>query len=111
MTVKRAMEYLLSLPRSAYINFRLFGMRGLRHMPILISNATMTHGLKKDAVKIEAPLRFGMIRFGFGGSEGVVGARKSALLISGGGVNLFPGDSFFGSRNIASHRQWTCDFW
>ena len=79
-------------------------------MPILVSNATRTHGLKKDAVKIEAPLRFGMIRFGFGGSEGVVGARKSALLIYQGG-NLFPRDSFFGGRHVASHRQWTYDFW
>lgn len=87
MNRKHVIEYLLSLPRSACINFRLFGIRGLRHMPVLISCGTKIRGLKKGAVQIDAPLHLGMIRFGFGGSECVVGKRRSEIKF-GGGVSL-----------------------
>lgn len=82
MKAKRAIQYLISLPRSVWMNFRLFGIKGVK-MPILFSNGVKIRGVKRGSIIITAPLRPAMIRVGFGGSECVVGKRRSEINVGG----------------------------
>lgn len=86
------MEKILSIIYSLIICLRLFGIKGFC-IPILISYKTRCH-IKRGSIVIRNPQLFG-IKYGFGGSEGVVENAYSYLGISDGGVLEFLGTATF----------------
>lgn len=77
MKIKRMLIVLLSLPKTLYVNLKLFGLRGLR-CPMLISFDTKLAHLEKGCVKLQKP-SFACVKIGFDGTKGIVPVK------SGGG--------------------------
>lgn len=88
---------ILSLPRSLFINIHLFGLKKGIKMPILISNNFKTKGLHRGAIKIEAPLKFGMIEIGFWGTIDIQDKGKGLFMLEDGGSVIFKGKARIGS--------------
>lgn len=78
MKIKRMLIVLLSLPKTLYVNLKLFGLSGLR-CPMLISFDTKLAHLEKGCVKLQKP-SFACVKIGFDGTKGIVPVK------SGGGI-------------------------
>lgn len=60
-------EYLLSLPMIVYINFKLLPFMQAIKLPIIVSRYVKIKALKGKIV-FNTPIKFGLIKFGIGGS-------------------------------------------
>lgn len=58
---------ILSIPKSVYINLKVFDFKTAIKLPILVSYNTKLIGIKKNTMVIDDSLRFGDIRIGFDG--------------------------------------------
>ena len=77
----------LSLPKTIYFNFRCFPLSVAVKLPVLISYKTKILELHKGIITFgSAPCRF-MVKFGFGGSSGIV-ERKSLICLEGGHIRF-----------------------
>lgn len=92
---KLRIEKLLALPRSLFWNVRVFGWEGIK-IPFLIANGVKLHGLRRDCIKIDSPLEFSTVTFGFGGSIGVETTGAGTLSIQGKGILRIKGTAYFG---------------
>ena len=74
MNKKLIRDILMNLPKTLYINFRLFNLRTACKLPIIISNKTRLEGINKDTVKIDSNnIGTGMILIGIDdGSAGLM---------------------------------------
>lgn len=115
---------ILSLPKTALFNLRVFGIPGLLKMPVFVHWKVKVRKIYKGCIKIEAPLSYAMIRFGVGGTECLHSPRgelffergilrflgkahfASGVAIRNSGV-LTIGDGFYANRNcrIACSRE------
>lgn len=82
-------EKVLAIPRSLFLNIRLFGFFGGGYKcPIIFSNKTKVKGLKKNNIIVENK-HFGVVTIGFGGTEGIQ-ENKTSIIIKGGSI-IFKG--------------------
>lgn len=87
MFKKSLLKFLnISLFKSLKFNIRFFGFRGLL-FPVLISK-NVKFGELEGSVEVEE-FSTGSVRFGFGGSEGVIEKKYSYFSISDGGKVIF----------------------
>lgn len=66
----RKFEYLLSIPKTVFLNFKLFGMKTAIKCPIYIHYKTQLGIITRNSVKIDK-IYPGVVRIGFEGTEGV----------------------------------------
>ena len=78
MKIKRMLIVLLSLPKTLYVNLKLFGLSGLR-CPMLISFDTKLAHLEKGCVKLQKP-SFACVKIGFDGTKGIVPVKSGGIL-------------------------------
>ena len=84
----------LSLPKTVYFNFRCFPFMTAIKLPVLVSFRTKLLELHKGLITFDsAPYRF-MVKFGFGGSSGII-ERKSLICLEEGGCIRFSGKADF----------------
>lgn len=83
--MKKKIEFLISLPKSIYINFRVLNLKQAIKLPILVHYRTKLKIFKECIAIKERRVKFGMIRLGFGGSEGITSNGKNYLLIEKNG--------------------------
>lgn len=77
----------LSIPKTIYFNFRCFPLATAVKLPVLVSYRTKILELHKGMITFgRSPYRF-MVKFGFGGSSGIL-ERKSLLCLEGGHVRF-----------------------
>lgn len=78
---------ILSIPKTLYFNFRCFPFSTAVKLPVLVSYRTKILELHKGIITFgHTPYRF-MVKFGFGGSSGVI-ERKSLICLDGGHVHF-----------------------
>ena len=63
---------LLRIPKSLYFNLSAFPLKTAIKMPVLVSYKTKLKGIKKNKVIIDALIKFGLIRIGFGGIDAIM---------------------------------------
>ena len=89
---------LLSLPKTILFNFRSLPFSQAIKLPIIIGynvKVLETHkGIITFSDRVEK-IRFGMIRFGFGGPRGIVSNKRGEVVLEKG-MLVFDGEAFFG---------------
>ena len=106
--VNRKLEYILSIPRSLYINLRLFGFFEGGGIPVLISNQVKCRGLRRGAIKLGRHV-FGSIKIGFGGSEGIQ-AQQGSIIIGEHGSIVFEDNASIGRGTSIRVENGVCQF-
>ena len=93
--VYKRMDAVLSIPRSIYLNWRLFGFPYcLKHgFPILFGTSVKCVGMRKGGVIVRSPQNFG-IRYGLkeSGSVGIAGNSNGYFVLGSKGTIVFHGD-------------------
>lgn len=90
---------ILSVPKSVYINLKVFDFKTAIKLSILVSYNTKLIGVNKGSIVIGDSLRFGKVRIGFGGVDILREGKKSLLRIDNGGKIIFNGLSQFSQGN------------
>ena len=88
---------LLSIPKSLYFNLSAFPLKTAIKMPVLVSYKTKLKGIKKNKIIIDAPIKFGLIRIGFGGIDAIMENNCSFFRIDDTGKIIFKGKCLFSS--------------
>ncbi len=93
----KILKYLLYLPKTIYLNFKVFSPEKALKLPVVISGNVSIKGIYKGCIEISAPVNRFMIKFGFGGSPDVR-HRKGLLFLnkSGNAKLIFNGKATFG---------------
>ncbi len=78
-------ESFLSIPKTVYFNLRCFPFTTAIKFPILVSYRTKLVELHKNIITFERPPYRFMVKFGFGGSSGII-ERKSLICLEKGHV-------------------------
>ncbi len=115
--IKKLCAYLAAMPKSMWVNLRVFGIKGLFKMPILVSAGTKISGLHRGCVQCEV-MRFGAFRIGFSlgsnnrgrgmytrlsfGAKGTLHIKDVAYMAKGTVLNIRGGDVYLG-RNFNSN--------
>lgn len=84
-----------SLPKSIIFNMVTFGIKTGIKCPILVSYNTKLRSFHRNSIVIESPIKPFMIRFGFGGSNGIVSNARSELCLEKGSKLIFGGNAQF----------------
>lgn len=90
---------ILSVPKSVYINLKVFDFKTAIKLSILVSYNTKLIGVNKSSIVIGDSLRFGKVRIGFGGVDILREGKKSLLRIDNGGKIIFNGLAQFSQGN------------
>ncbi len=100
MNVKQFLNYVISLPKSVYFNFRMFPIRTALNLPVLVSYNVKFLNLKRGTVLIDSDFKIKplSIIIGFNGTECVPTVRSSinfqnGLLIFKGTCHIAKGCS------------------
>ena len=70
---------LLSIPKSLYFNLSAFPLKIAVKMSVLVSYKTKLKGIKKNKIIIDAPIKFGLIKIGFGVVDSIMENKHSFL--------------------------------
>ena len=104
--VKKVVKKILfakNLPKTIYVNFRVFPFSTAKHLPIYCGSRVSLHGLSKGSVIVDSPIRRGMIHIGLDAVRGsMLGVRKhkqSFFQVSKGAKIVFKGKAHFASGN------------
>ncbi|MDE6134877.1 MAG: acyltransferase [Muribaculaceae bacterium] len=94
--MNRVIELMLSLPKSIYVNLRLFGMKGFK-CPLLLRYDVDVKGCANGVVALKR-FRFKEVTIGFGGTDSV-SVRPASFHLKPGSTMIFKGTAQF-SRGI-----------
>lgn len=97
MKTRMIVKMLLSIPKTLYVNLKLFGWKGFK-CPILVSYDTKIAQPAYGSVSLGKP-SFGCVAIGFTGTEGVPGTGGGYLEIRRGAKVEFEGKAKFGRGN------------
>lgn len=95
-------SYVLSLPKTLYFNFKTLPHRQALKLPFFIYYNVKLGELHKGIVKIDAPIRRFMIKYGVGGVKGI-SSNKSQIWLEKGAV------TFKGTANFAEGFSIRCN--
>lgn len=93
--IKKIFKIIVSLPKTLYMNFRLFPLKTAIHLPIITMYDTVLHDVVRGSCIIKGNIRTGMIQFGWGdGSVGVPGITEKTQWTIRGKI-IFNGSAKF----------------
>ncbi len=95
------LQYLISLPKSVYFNFRCLPWQQAVHLPILVHWHTRFDSLRRNSIVIEGGIKPFMIKLGIGGTRKVIARRT---VISSVGKLVFHGSGYLGRGILLSNR-------
>ena len=90
--MRQFIEHIMSLPKTLWINFRSLPIRHAVDLPIWVSWRTKFVSLRGKII-LETPVRFGMLRFGFGGAATT---KHMPCVIENNGIIIAGEKSYFG---------------
>lgn len=91
-SIKNIFKYILSMPKTLYINFKVFDLHTAIHMPVICSHNVHIHEIHRNSILIEGTPKFGMVKLGISnGSYGAGCNGKSIISISKNGELIFTG--------------------
>lgn len=87
------------LPETLYLNFRTLPVRDALKLPYIVMGPCSLRGLKRNNVRIEGPLKTGMIRLGARktAKRGIPVAGRTSLIVDGNGSIIFRGTASVGA--------------
>lgn len=91
-------NYILSLPKTIYFNFKVFPIKIARKLPILISHDVKINNIYRNCIKIDSEISTFMIKLNIDeGSKGVnIGYKKCGFLdIANSGTIVFKENATF----------------
>lgn len=87
---KRIIRYILALPKTLYINFRVFDLKDACKIPVICSNTVRISEIHKGSIVLDETPKFGMVKLGLSdGSYDNGNGKKSFLKIAKGGRLVF----------------------
>lgn len=90
----------LGLPKSLLINYEAFGLWGIIHMPILVSNRIHFKGIKSGTISISPKTRFGSIKIGINLGPFNRGLKKETFIYINKGKLIFDGKANIASDSV-----------
>ncbi len=91
--------FLRSIPKTIYFNFKTFDLFTAIKLPVIIGynvRVLETHkGIISFSNKVEK-VRFGMVRFGYGGPKGIVSNKRGEICLEKESKLILDGSMFFG---------------
>lgn len=111
----KIIKIILGLPKSIWINFKIFPLLKAIKLPIVVAPRTKIIGIKRDSIEIRGYLRTGIINIGFfqgiGGTTGnntKIEFRRNGKLVFQGKASIAKGSSILadgGEINIGENFQ------
>ena len=92
--MKKLFFIIASVPKTIFFNLRTFGFEGYK-LPVFVSYRTKIHNTYFGAIRIEGPVKRFMMKFGYGGTEGVIANAKSELCLEPGSKIVLLGSAYF----------------
>lgn len=89
-----AINAIFSLPKTICVNLWVFPIKTAICLPVLVSYKTKICELHRGSIELPAKTQRFMIKYGFGGSEGIV-SRKSSICLEKGSKLCFIGRAVF----------------
>lgn len=87
-------KILASMPKTIVFNLRTFPFKTAIKCPVIIGYNVKVLKTKKGIIEFENPVSMGMVKFGIGGSKGVVANKHGELCLEDGKV-VFAGKAKF----------------
>ena len=81
--ISRLFHYILSIPKTVYFNFRCLPFNVAMLLPIFVYHNVRLCELHKGIIKIDAPVKRFMIKYGMGGVNGIHSHRSQLWLQKG----------------------------
>lgn len=96
-SMKKYLEFLLSIPKTVYFNFKSLPLKQALKIPIFVHYNTKLINIHKNVVKLGCD-SFGIVRYGFGGTYGIqpIGTEKNMIEFGNAGQICFNGRARFG---------------
>lgn len=119
MSFKTYIKFILSFPKTFYVNFKVFSLMQACKLPILVDYRTKLSGLHRGCIQIDEKIRPFMIKFGF--QEGTLGVPQivtdNYLIFGKTGKAVFYGKAQFArgislridSGTISFGRNFSCN--
>jgi len=86
----RIIAYRFNIVKTIYYNLRLFPLRDAIHLPVVVYGKVHLYGLKRQSIRIECPISFGVLRIGAG--NGFMGEIPTqTTLYSNYGIHIVKG--------------------
>lgn len=92
--MKKIIPFILGLPKTIYLNFKLLDFRTAIKLPIVVANNVVLSELS-GTIEIKKEARFGMIKIGFG-NIGIFNQKTSVSSIQLRGRIIFKGSAIIG---------------
>lgn len=126
--MKKIISRIISLPKTLFINLKCFNFFDAIKLPILVKYDVKIRGLNKKTFKYNGPIKYGAIKFGYGGSEyvsagkSIIDIRKGRIIVNGychlsTGCSIFinngtviVGNNFYANRNLMIQSENTIYF-
>jgi acetyltransferase-like isoleucine patch superfamily enzyme len=83
MTIKQALNYAISVPKTIYFNFMCFEFRKAVHLPVFVAWNVKCRKLKKGSIEIPENAQTFSIQIGFNGVEAIESGKSIFNLDSG----------------------------
>ena len=83
-----------SMPKTIFFNIKTFGFTGMK-LPVFVSYRTRIRCKYKGAIRIEAPIKRFMMKYGYGGTAGVISNASSEICLESGSELVLRGSAFF----------------
>lgn len=94
-TIKNIILAIRAIPKTIYFNFKYFKLKDAIRFPVIVSHRVV-FTMAKGKVKIDAPIKFAMIRIGFGGVRIFDQQRMRSVWYLTGTIN-FKGSAHIGN--------------
>lgn len=92
----RLFHYILSLPITLYVNFRVLPFHKAIRLPLLVDYRTCLKGIRRNCIIVPKYPKFASIKIGWGnGSLGNHVLKENFILINGNGYLIFDGKAQF----------------
>lgn len=85
---------IVSLPKTILFNFLSFSIKDAIKLPVLVGYNFKIRTTKRGVISFEGKIKPFRVRFGFGGSNGVISNRRGEISIESGNI-LFKGKAGF----------------
>lgn len=110
MKIKELLEVLLGLPKSIYLNLRVFGISKGLSLPILISSKTKLNSIYKGCIEINENCSFGTIKIGINYGPFERGKGRQTYININSGKIIFKGKANIASDSVLNVTSGICIF-
>lgn len=97
--MNKYVEYIFSILKTVYFNFRVFNFKKAIKLPVFISYKMKILQINKNSIEILDKIKTGMIKIGFGGTD-VISSQKGKIKIEKDCKLYFEGKAYLAAGTI-----------